>query len=159
MVAERSSPNSCTPDWNPKSLDGSTIRVNLVILKTMDGVGQIVRSTVSKGPSRPLPSAGRFLAQQCRYRSGSIKYLSNPHRLPYMLDLNDRTPFCNTSWSVRRTEELIGQLITETRSQLKCNCIEPCTKVTTTNLNMFDSTITGGCISRLSTCTRASHTL
>ena len=40
-----------------------------------------------------------------------------------------RIPYCNTSWSVRRTEELVGRLITETRSQLKCNCIESCSKI------------------------------
>jgi hypothetical protein len=40
-----------------------------------------------------------------------------------------RIPYCNTSWSVRRTEELVGRLITETRSQLKCNCIESCSRI------------------------------
>ena len=52
-------------------------------------------------------------------------------RLPYMA--SDRVPYCNTSASVRRTEELIAQLITETRSQLNCNCIESCTKACTPN--------------------------
>ena len=52
-------------------------------------------------------------------------------RLPYMA--SDRVPYCNTSASVRQTEELIAQLITETRSQLNCNCIESCTKACTPN--------------------------
>lgn len=38
-------------------------------------------------------------------------------------------PYCNTSSSVRQTEELVAQLITETRSQLKCDCVEACSKV------------------------------
>ncbi|XP_057368341.1 acid-sensing ion channel 2-like [Daphnia carinata] len=48
-------------------------------------------------------------------------------RLPYMTD--GRVAYCNTSSSVRRTEELVAQLITETRSQLKCGCVEACSKV------------------------------
>lgn len=54
-----SSLNLCTPDWNPRSLYESIIRDNLVRRKTIPGVGRIVRSTVSNGPSRPLPIAGR----------------------------------------------------------------------------------------------------
>jgi hypothetical protein len=50
-------------------------------------------------------------------------------RLPYMNLTSAGIPYCNSSASVKQTEELVARLITETRSQLKCNCIESCSKV------------------------------
>ena len=141
--------------------------------RTTLGRGRIARSTALKGPSLPSPTAGSFFSfllfnSSAQYAVGVCndinKYRS---RLPYMA--SDRVPYCNTSASVRRTEELIAQLITETRSQLNCNCIESCTKACTPN---GENSIPGKldfilvlcvfvcvCGFRLFTCTRASRTL
>ena len=106
--------------------------------RTTLGRGRIARSTALKGPSLPSPTAGSFFFSFLLFNSSAQyavgvyndinKYRS---RLPYMA--SDRVPYCNTSASVRQTEELIAQLITETRSQLNCNCIESCTKACTPN--------------------------
>lgn len=51
----------------------------------------------------------------------------------------NEVPYCNTSASVRRAEEVVAELITESRSSFRCPCIDPCTKVIVDVADQCDS--------------------
>lgn len=85
------------------------------------------RAVTSVTGCRYLTFSPQFgIAGSSNANSTNVYYFN---RLPYMMASVDRVPYCTTSASVRQTEELIAHLVTETRSQLKCTCLEACTKV------------------------------